>query len=32
LRVICFALLIPNKWEFHKEHVQTIKRLLQLKT
>ena len=30
LRVICFALLIPNKWEFHKEHVQTIKRLLHI--
>ena len=29
LKVICFALLIPNKWEFHKEHVQTIECLLQ---
>jgi len=24
-----FALLIPSKWEFSKEYVQTIKRLLQ---
>jgi len=23
-----FALLIPSKWEFSKEYVQTIKRLL----
>ena len=25
-----FALLIPSKWEFSKEYVQTIKRLLQV--
>jgi len=29
LRECHFTLLVPSKWEFSKEYVQTIKRLLQ---